>query len=173
MKQIDITPELKLSELFEFYPDTEASFISLVPVFKNLVNPFLRKNIAKVTTLRQASIVGNVPLGDIINKLRAATGQKLPEVINNSDNQNNKPFWLNSEKVVISYDAIEDLNNGIHPVNKVTKETAGLNKDEIYELITPFVPKPLIDILEKKGFEIFVENVSNNRIKTFILNPGK
>ncbi len=168
MKNIDITPELKISELLDNFPQAEEVLISIAPAFKKLQNPFLRKTIARVTTLRQASVVGNVSLGEIINKLCVAAGQNVLEISENNSTSTSKPEWITSGKIVITYNAVEDLNNGLHPINKVTKETSILGVGEIYELITPFIPKPLLDILEQKGYNTYSENVSENLYKTFI-----
>jgi len=63
------------------------------------------------------------------------------------------PAWLNKAKIKISLDARPLLASGNHPVEKVINETATLNPGEIYEIMTPFPPTPMIEKLNVLGFE--------------------
>jgi hypothetical protein len=65
---IDITPSTKVGDMLDNYPELEETLIGIAPPFKKLKNPFLRKTVAKVATLKHIASVGNVPLneGEII-----------------------------------------------------------------------------------------------------------
>ena len=69
-----ITPETKIAALLERYPELEKTLLEMAPEFKKLRNPVLKKTIAKVTSLRQASTIAKIPLADMINKLRSEVG---------------------------------------------------------------------------------------------------
>jgi len=168
MNKLQITPEIKVSELLDNFPELENKLIEIAPPFKKLKNPVLRKTIARVTTLRQASKVGGIALADLINQLRIEAGQNEIEVDENKSAQEAKPDWIKEENIKITYDAVIDLENGGHPVAKVSKEILILNENDIYLLITPFLPGPLIDIVKEKGFEVFSEHKSANEVYTFI-----
>jgi len=43
-----------------------------------------------------------------------------------------------------------------------------LNDDDIYLLITPFIPAPLIKIVEENGFTVFTEKQSDTSIYNYI-----
>ena len=45
------------------------------PVFEKLKNPVLRRTVARVATIQQISVVGGIPVDDIINRLRKEVGQ--------------------------------------------------------------------------------------------------
>lgn len=168
MNKLIITPDTNVHELLETYPQLEDTLIGIAPVFKKLKNPVLRKTIARVTSLKQASVVGGVSLAEMINTLRNEIGQEQVTVKSESaQNKNDKPAW--TENVKITYDAREDLENGVHPINKVMTETNSMNKGEVYLLVTPFVPAPLIDILVKKGFEVYTENVNGSEVRNYFL----
>lgn len=167
MNILQITPDLKVGKLLEFYPQLEDKLIEIAPPFKKLKNPILRKTIGKVTTLRQASKVGGVTLSELINGLRNEVGQSEINIEEQKEKKD-KPVWVISKNIKITYDARIDLENGNHPVAKVTKETKELKRDEIYLLITPFLPGPLIDIVKEKGFLTYSENVSADEIHTYI-----
>lgn len=169
MNKLQITPEIKISELLDDFPELEDKLIKIAPPFKKLKNPVLRKTLAKVTTLRQASKVGGVSLAELINTLRIEAGQNEILVEESKTNKAEKPEWVNEENIKITYDARLDLENGVHPVSKVTKEILTLAGNEIYLLITPFLPGPLIDIVKEKGFNTFSENKSDGEVYTYIM----
>ncbi|PID57898.1 MAG: hypothetical protein CR986_08245 [Ignavibacteriae bacterium] len=168
MAKLQITPEIKINELLENYPELEEKLIEIAPPFKKLKNEVLRKTLGKVTTLRQASKVGGVSLADLINKLRAAAGQNEITIKENKYNKEEKPDWVKAGNVKITYDARIDLENGLHPAGRVTKEILTLRENEMYLLITPFTPQPLIDIVKEKNFKAYTEIKSENEVFTFI-----
>ena len=68
-----ILPSTKVGALLDRYPELEGILIRLTPVFKKLRNPFLRKGVAKVASLKHAAAVAGVPVNDLVNK-RTSTG---------------------------------------------------------------------------------------------------
>ncbi|NQV02655.1 MAG: DUF438 domain-containing protein [Bacteroidia bacterium] len=71
----------------------------------------------------------------------------------------NGPPWLDRSRIKISLDARPLLAEGIHPLERVQQEAATLNPGEIYKIITPFPPMPMIEKLEAAGFASFSEQV--------------
>lgn len=68
-----------------------------------------------------------------------------------------RPDWLHPEKIVISLDARPILASGDHPLDRVLREIRTLNPGEIFEIITPFPPMPMIEKIEATGLESFTE----------------
>lgn len=168
MDKLIITPDTKILEMITEYPELEDKLIEAAPVFSKLKNPVLRKTVARVTTIRQAAVVGGLNLSDLIVKLRKAVNQGT-EGIAEADNASQlRPEWIGRLKCAVEYDAILDIDRGIHPLGKVVSETASMHPDEYYLLITNFVPKPLIDTLAAKGFEVFNEKLDSSRFGTYI-----
>ncbi len=164
----EITPQTMVSDMLENYPELEDKLIEIAPIFEKLKNPMLRKTIAKVANLKQAATIGNIPVSDLISQLREAVGLKQMEITENSESQNKRPTWVNKDNVVMEYDAMIDLENGIHPAGKVTKEINALNNDDLYLLITPFIPAPLLQMVEEKGYEYYVDKLDEQVFETFI-----
>lgn len=151
LNRFQITPDTKVGELLTFYPHLEDVLISLAPPFEKLRNPILKKTVAKVTSLRHASMVGNIQLSLLINKLREAAG--LETLVNKEENAFcNDSFEFKPEMIVLEYDAREDIDNGVVPGKKVLNGIKELKENEIYKLITPFTPAPLIDKAREKGY---------------------
>jgi hypothetical protein len=72
---VEITPSLTVHALLAAYPELEDVLIGLAPPFKKLKNPFLRKSVAKVATIKHIASVGGVPLDELIARIREAVGQ--------------------------------------------------------------------------------------------------
>jgi hypothetical protein len=68
-----------------------------------------------------------------------------------------KPAWLDRSNIKITLDARPLLASGVHPLEQVIKDTAGFSTGEIYEIITPFPPVPMIGKLEASGFASYME----------------
>jgi hypothetical protein len=69
-----ITPDSKIGDLLERWPELEEVLLGISPHFKALKNPVLRRTIAKVATLRQVATVSGVALGVLVERLRAGAG---------------------------------------------------------------------------------------------------
>ena len=156
--ELIIIPDTKVSKLLEAYPQLEEVLIEMAPPFAKLKNPILRKTVARVTTLRQAAKVGNVQLGDLINKLRQEIGQESLQDIEDDIELEKTPApkWFNTDKVVDIVDARQMLEEGDKPLALVMQHLDKLKAGDILELITPFMPAPLMDTAHRKGFDTCV-----------------
>jgi uncharacterized protein (DUF2249 family) len=79
------------------------------------------------------------------------------------------PIWLNKANIKITLDARPLLASGQHPIERVMREVDSLNPGEIYEIITPFPPVPMIENLNAKGFESFSEQDESGLYHTYFL----
>jgi hypothetical protein len=80
-----------------------------------------------------------------------------------------KPSWLNEANIKQSLDAREILASGGHPLEQVIGEIAGFMPGDIYELITPFSPAPLIEKVKNLGFEAYSEQESSGIVRNYFL----
>jgi len=104
-KGIEITPSVTVHALLEAYPELEEVLIGIAPPFKKLKNPFLRKSVAKVATIKHISSVGGVPLNELIGKLRKAVGQQESmDLHDDQDYFGDQPDWFSSDKISLSVD---------------------------------------------------------------------
>lgn len=143
--QLIITPKTKVLQLIETYPQLEELLINMVPAFEKLKNPVLRKTVAKIATLQQAAAIAHLSTEDLINKLRKAVGQDLTDVGGDTAYVTEQPDWYDSAKITQVFDIREMLQAGEHPVNQVISDLGKLPSGDIYRLIAPFLPAPLID----------------------------
>jgi len=78
-----------------------------------------------------------------------------------------KPNWLKKENVRITLDARPILASGEHPLARVMNEITGLNQGEIYEIITPFSPAPMIERIGMMGYSAFTEEAVPGEYHTY------
>ncbi len=167
---IEINPSTIVHDLLEVYPELEETLIGIAPPFKKLKNPFLRKTVAKVATMKHISSVGNVPLNELLNKLREAVGQPLiMDHIEDEDYFLEKPDWFSKDKIVISFeeDKIEDKDT--MTLVTILREAKNVKEGEIIELITTFLPAPGIDAMRSKGFSTWTKKEENGIMKSYFL----
>jgi hypothetical protein len=169
-EKITITPDTKLGKLLENYPQLEDELISISPTYSKLKNPILRKTVGKVASLRQVAVVGEIPVADLINQLRKKVGICEEFVADNVTEKNaEKPDWIKADRIAKTLDAQPIIESGGHPLEQVMKEMVELENGKIYELITPFVPSPLLDVVRKKGYQVWSETVDDNVVKNYFV----
>jgi hypothetical protein len=79
----------------------------------------------------------------------------------------NTPAWLNKDKIKISLDARPLLAQGIHPLEQVQRESDALQPGEIFEIVTPFPPAPMIEKMGAAGFETHSETGEDGMFHTY------
>jgi len=164
----EITPDTKVGQLLESYPELKEILFEISPAFRKLNNPVLLKTVAKVTSLKQAAQVGKVSLPEMINKLRMAVGLNKIEIIDNqSSSSDKKPDWFTLEKVVETLDARSMIDNGEQPISIVLGRLKKLMPGTTYELIAPFAPAPLIDKVDQQKYAVYINEEKNELVRTY------
>jgi len=167
---LDINPKTKIGELLETYPELEAVLIEIAPTFKKLKNPLLRKTIGKVASLQQAASIGEIPVGEIIRRLRAEVGQSDSEnIIDEGAVVLVEPDWFNEDKIGDCFNASPLIDSGEHPMPEILTRLDKANDNEIFQLITPFVPAPIIDLISKKGYSHYCRKINEKQFQTFFI----
>ena len=172
MSQVEIltiTPDTKIGPLLDRYPQLEAPLMKLSPAYAKLKNPLLRKTVAKVATLQQVAKIGEVSIGVLINTLRKELGieEQWKSGAANKSDTDSVPEWFAQTKIAALLDAAPILEAGEHPLGRVMSDLEKLKAGEIYELITPFVPAPLLDAVNKKGFEVWSQKQSDGSVRSY------
>lgn len=167
-KNLDITPSVKVHDLLEAYPDLEDVLIGIAPPFKKLKNPILRRSVAKVATLKHISSVANVPLTELINRLRKCVGQaEIEATYDQEDYLQAQPDWYSAENISVSIEEAALGNEDKLTLARVLTEAKNLKKGDIIELVTTFLPAPGIDILKSKGYSVWSVQKPGGVIKSY------
>ncbi len=159
MEKLIITPKTKIADLLEAYPQLEAVLVAAAPAFKKLANPVLRKTIARVTSLAQAAVVGNLKVEELILKLRAEVGQEELAALDAEDGNINtvQPAWFAASSVVDTLDVRIKLNQGEHPIHDVLSGIKKLKPGEMLKVVVPFIPAPMIEKTLSMGYEHWLQ----------------
>jgi hypothetical protein len=144
-----ITPGMTMADLLWHYPQLDEALACLVPGYRALSTPAVREILNKTTTVHQLATNGGIAPGLLITKLRAAAGlEETPPA-------ESRPRWIAEAASIVCFDARPVLATGAHPVKEVMAGLAALGSGEVFELVTPFVPAPIVDMAHARGFEAF------------------
>ena len=168
--RIEITPSVTVHTLLAAYPELEEVLIGIAPPFKKLKNPFLRRSVAKVATIKHISSVGGVPLDELIGILRAAVGQPMSmDSYKDQDYFGEQPEWFSPDKISLCIDEakVDDQEKMI--LITILKGAKNVKRGEIIELTTSFLPAPGIDILKSKGYSVWTRREGDDLIKSYFL----
>ncbi len=167
---IEITPSVTVHDLLEAYPELEDVLIGIAPPFKKLKNPFLRKSVAKVATIKHISSVGGVPLDELIGKIREAVGQsQSTDSFEDQDYFGEQPAWFSPDKISLSIDKDKVEDKDRMTLTVIITEARNVGKGEIIELVTSFLPAPGIDILKSKGYSVWTLKEREDLIRSYFL----
>ncbi len=164
-----ITPKTKILQLIETYPQLEDILIEYAPAFRKLKNPVLRKTIGRIATMQQAAAIGNVKVEDLINRLRQEVGQDLFTAGTEHNYNTKRPDWYVQEKVKTVFNIREMLERGERPVDQAVTDLQKLKKDEIYKLLAPFLPAPLIDKASSLNIDHWVDKTGDEEFIIYFI----
>ncbi len=170
MKPINV--QTKIAYLLKESPDALEAIISISPRFTKLRNPILRKLMASRTSIANASKIGGCSVNDFFEKLKPL-GFEIDETVQLENHEKAPvPEFMNtiSEENLAELDVRAMLDAGNDPFKLIMDKVNGLKEKQILKLINSFEPTPLIQILEKKGFQTYVEIINENLVNTFFYN---
>ena len=167
-----ITPETKVGDLLDSYPELEETLVAMAPAFAKLRNPVLRRTVARIATLEQAARVGGVAVKDLVTRLREAAG--FPASPQEPPDERGGPGdvapadWVADVTVSAIIDADEALAIGQHPLGRVMSAVEVLEPAAAVVIESSFVPAPLLDALAQQGYESTTVRASAERYRTWI-----
>lgn len=167
---LEISPETNIGDLLKTYPQLEDELIKMAPPFKKLKNPFLRRGIGTVASLKHVSSVGNISINQLINQINEAIGNPTSETSYTVDDYyTSQPSWFSKEKVVVTIveEELEDKNN--MTLVEVNKRARDVKEGEILELVTTFLPAVGIDVMRKKGYKSWSVEAESGLTKTYFI----
>lgn len=155
MSATSITPETKVATFLEAYPHLQDELIACSTAFAKLRNPVLRRTVARVTSLRQAAMVGGLEIGPLVNRLRRAAGQDdLTDPVTGESIRTDAPSpgWYSPVRVTGSTNASAMLEAGEHPILAVLDSLKKMGPGEVHEVSAPFLPVPMIEKAASLGY---------------------
>jgi hypothetical protein len=101
--------------------------------------------------------VGGLNADAMVRRLRKEVGQSEGEISSSDIDYllKNPPGWFDEKRIIKRFDASPIINSGQSPMNEILNQSNLLNPGEIFELRTPFVPAPIIDMLRVKDYKVY------------------
>lgn len=151
------------------------AIISLSPKFEKLRNPLLRRIIASRTTLAAASKIGGCSAEDFFKKLEPLGFEIDRKIKAVEETKKPVPSFIASLKIeqLIELDVRPVIASGSDPFNIIMEKLKTVQPGQVLKIINSFEPAPLILMLEKKGFETYVDTISDNLTETYFHKPEK
>ncbi|MCO6483999.1 MAG: DUF2249 domain-containing protein [Flavobacteriales bacterium] len=169
---LKIDANTKISHLLRENPDALEAIVGLSPKFTKLRNPLLRKLMASRTTIGMASKIGGCKPEDFFAKLRPLgfeVNTEEEEVAEEALEAAPMPAFMKQLKPtdVVDLDVRPILNAGQDPFNLILKQVGGLAPGQALKIINDFDPIPLVQLLEKRGFETYGEVLDGGIFHTY------
>lgn len=175
-QRLSITPEMTVADLLEYYPTLEQRLIELSPAFSKLKNPILRRTVARITTLQKAAQVAGLNALDMVNELRGMVGssplqKQMLEDYAAAENMG-LPIEFSIPLVTHRIDVRPFLERGEHPKQRILELAEEMGISDLLELIAPFPPVPIIEILLKRGFRVSRAAISTDGAEHYYICRG-
>lgn len=168
-----INEQTKIAALLKQHPDALEAIVKLSPDFKKLRNPVLRKLMAGRTSIAMASKIGGckprdffevlAPLGFVSDNSPVVSGHEGEPAVNV------RPEYLQniSPERLVNFDVRAMLAEGNDPLKAIQQKVKSLKPGEVLVIINTFEPVPLIKLLERQGFQTYVNFISADTIETY------
>jgi uncharacterized protein (DUF2249 family) len=170
-----INANTKIAAILKENPKALDAIISIRKKFEKLRNPLLRKLMAPRTSLAAASVFGGCTLDDFFSTLeplgfeidrntKAAKKDKKPI-----------PAFIGSlgKEQLIDLDVRPVIQAGRDPLNIIMEKLKQVQPAQVLKIVNSFEPTPLINLLEKRGFETYVDRTSENLVETYFFKSKK
>jgi uncharacterized protein (DUF2249 family) len=164
-----INANTKIRPILKHNPDALEAIISISAKFQKLRNPLLRKVMAGRTTLATGSRFGGCSIEDFFKNLEPLGFQIDRDTRIVEEEKKSVPAFIVSLKMdqITELDVRPVISSGSDPLNKIIQMVKTIQPGQVLKIINTFEPTPLILMLEKKGFETYVEEINDNRIETY------
>jgi len=93
-------------------------------------------------------------LGELVSELRVAAGLEQPFEEGAGEE---RPGWLAACEGVETLDARQEIESGGHPLPRVMAALDRLPQGQAFAIVTPFLPAPMIEMVQQKGFVTWTE----------------
>lgn len=171
---MQIDKKTKIAALLKHHPDALEVIVGLNPDFKKLRNPVLRTLMAGRTTIAMASKIGGCTPEDFFKAL-APLGFEMEESFRDTQEDSAAeskpmPVYLQNREAerLVHFDVRAMLNAGADPLKAIQEKVKSLKPGEVLVIINNFEPVPLIKLMEKQGFQSYVNFVDQETIETYL-----
>jgi uncharacterized protein (DUF2249 family) len=167
-----INKQTKISALLNHHPDALETIVKLSPDFRKLRNPVLRKLMAGRTSIAMAAKIGGCRPEDFFEKLKPLGFEinlQTTEAEESSGESRPIPAFLTElkEGELVPLDVRPMLEDGKDPLRLIQQQVKALKTGQVLKIINSFEPTPLLKLLEKQGFQSYVDHIDENWVETY------
>ena len=169
-----INSNTKIGAILKEEPGALDAIIAISQKFEKLRNPILRKLMAGRTTLATASKFGGCELEDFYKKLEPFGFKIDRSYVQRPDEKMLVPDFMTfvPPGQIVELYVRPIITSGEDPLSIILSKIKSIEPGGVLKVINSFEPTPLILLLEKKGFETYVENIDTDHIETYIFKKG-
>jgi uncharacterized protein (DUF2249 family) len=170
-----INANTKISALLKQNPAALEAIISISPRFNKLRNPVLRKLMASRTTINMASKIGGCTPDDFFEKLSPLGFKADKDILAEETIHGEIPDFMKRAfpLQITELDVRPVIESGKDPLLLIREKLKQLQPNGILKLVNTFEPVPLILLMEKQGYETFVETTGDNIVNTYFHARGE
>lgn len=165
-----INANTKIAKIIKQNPEALEAIISINPKFEKLLNPLLRRLMAARTSIGMASQIAGFDVELFYEKL-LPLGFEIDRKVGHEANKE-KPklpafFSSISPDQIVSFDVRPIINTGKDPLKLIVEKVKSIPAGGVLKIINSFEPTPLISLLNKQGFESFIDNLDDETVETY------
>jgi len=170
-----INANTKISQLIKAHPEALGVIAGIDPKLQKLRNPFLRRALAGRTTIAMASKIAGCKVNDFFDKLKPLGFEIDAGPMTVKEEQTELPRFMASlaKDQIIDFDVRDLLASGKDPLSLILEKVNSLPSGKALRVINTFKPVPLIIMLEKKGFEVYADGISEDRVETYFYKKSE
>lgn len=169
---IKINEKTKIATLLKENPEALEVLVQLSPDFKKLRNPLLRKLMAGRTSIAMAAKIGKCTPEDFYAALKPLgfiyESENKVEQSEDKKSKAYKEFLIATKgKEEIYLDARPIIQENGDPLKIIQQHIKKLTANQYLKLKNTFEPIPLILLLEKQGFDAYVDIINVEEYDTY------
>jgi uncharacterized protein (DUF2249 family) len=164
-----ITANTKIAAILKHNPVALEAIVSISPKFEKLRNPLLRKLMAGRASVSMASKIGGCHINDFFEKLKPLgfhIDDTIPAI---SEEKKKAPDFiksLQSEQIIV-LDVRPVMASGKDPLNIILEKIKNLQSNQVLKIRNSFEPTPLMQLLQKQGFDSYADEINDNLVETW------
>lgn len=164
-----INTTTKIAAILKQNPQALEAIVSISPAFQKLRNPLLRKLMAGRTSLQAAAKLGGCTVEDFFQKLEPVGFEIDRGAAVMKEEKKPMPQFVTAltKEQLIELDVRPVIAAGSDPLNLILEKLKTVQPGQVLKITNTFEPAPLIAMLEKKGFETYVDTISNDLVETY------
>lgn len=169
-----INPGTKISALLKAHPDALDTIVGIAPKFERLRNPLLRRLMAGRTTIAMAAKIGKCSVEAFYEKLKPLGFEVDTDAQVEEEIPQEMPVFLQKVKPedLRNLDVRSTIAAGKDPLKDIMKAVKETPVTGALKVVNSFEPTPLIAVLEKQGYQYYVNNVDDETVETWFFKES-